>query len=126
MLIWIHAPRGFRPSNWVDMLCDIDEAFDLDRHLIDPAYVTVGSQKHLVLQLACTSLLDEAAPQRTTREALFQEMMARAAALGLQVTVPDGFARTYPAWWDWLRSFCGQKRVVLRTHQTATGAPADP
>lgn len=115
MLLWIHAPKGFRPSNWVDMLCDIDEAFDLDRHLLDPCYLTVESVRHYVLQVRC-SLLDEDDPQRVTREALFREVIARVAALGLNVTVPGEFSSAYPAWWEWLRNFCAEKKITLRTH----------
>ncbi len=115
MLIWIHAPKGFRPSNWAEMLCDIDEAFDLERHLIEPSYVTVDSQRHHVLQVMC-SLLDETSPERVTREALFREMMCRVAALGLFVTVPDQFPVAFPNWWDWLQDYCAEKGIVLRTH----------
>jgi hypothetical protein len=115
MLIWIHAPKGFRPSNWVDMLCDMDEAFDLDNHLLEPSYITVESRRHYVLQVSC-SLLDESAPEKERREALFREMMSRVAALGLLVTVPDKFGSAFPGWWDWLREFCAQNRIVLRSH----------
>jgi hypothetical protein len=114
MLIWIHAPKGFRPSNWAEMLCDIDEAFDLERHLVEPSYVMVDSQRHHVLQLMCSVL--EEGPHRSTGEALFQELMQRVAALGLLVTVPDRFPTAFPHWWDWLREFCAEKGVVLRLH----------
>jgi hypothetical protein len=117
--MWIHAPKGFRPSNWADMLCDIDEAFDLDRHLIEPSYITVESERHYVLQVMCT-LLDESSPQRETREALFREMMCRVAALGLNLTVPLEFASTFPVWWDWLVGYCSEKKITLRTHHTQT------
>ncbi|ODT67946.1 hypothetical protein ABS71_10195 [bacterium SCN 62-11] len=33
--IWVVAPKGFRPSAWVEMLIDFDECYDLDPHLID-------------------------------------------------------------------------------------------
>jgi hypothetical protein len=116
MLIWIHAPKGFRPSNWVDMLCDIDMAFDLDPHLVDPSYVTVHNERHYVLQVMC-SLLDESSEDRVEREALFKEMMSRAAALGLNVTVPQDFPAAFPAWWDWMQVYCLQKKIPLRTYQ---------
>lgn len=115
MLIWIHAPKGFRPSNWVDMLCDIDEAFDLDRHLVDPSYVTVNSQRHYVLQVMC-SLLDESGEDIEERHALFRELMCRVAALGLQVTVPQEFAPTYATWWEWLEAYCADKKILLQTY----------
>lgn len=116
MLIWIHAPKGFRPSNWVDMLCDIDEAFDLDRHLVEPSYVMVDAQRHYVLQVMC-SLLDETSPDRATREALFREIMCRVAALGLWITVPTEFSTAFPLWWDWLLEYCQDKKIILRTHR---------
>ena len=116
MQIWIHAPQGFRPSNWVDMLRDIDVAFELDPHLVDPCFITVNQEKHYVLFVMC-SLLDEGLPQAEVREALFQEMMAKAASLGLKVTVPHEFAATYPRWWSWLEPYCREKRIELNTHE---------
>ena len=115
MLIWIHAPKGFRPSNWTEMLCDIDEAFDLEKHLIEPSYMVVENERHRVLQVMC-SLLDASSPERVQREALFRELMCRVAAIGLQVTVPDQFPVAFPNWWDWLQAYCLEKKVVLRTH----------
>jgi hypothetical protein len=105
------------------MLCDIDEAFDLDRHLVEPSYITVESQKHYVLQVMC-SLLDEAGPARETREALFREIMCRVAALGLNVTVPDQFGPSFPVWWEWLQEYCAEKNIALRTHHRPASSPS--
>lgn len=119
MQIWIHAPKGFRPSNWVDMLRDIDVAFDLDPHLVDPCFVTINKEKHYVLFVMC-SLLDQGLPQAAVREALFQEMMAKAASLGLNVTVPSEFAAVYPSCWNWLETYCREKQIALNIHQAAS------
>ena len=97
------------------MMCDIDEAFDLEKHLIEPSYMTVEGERHHVLQVMC-SLLDESSPERVQREALFTELMCRVAGIGLQVTVPDQFPMAFPNWWDWLQTYCAEKNIVLRTH----------
>ncbi len=116
MQIWIHAPKSFRPSNWVDMLRDIDVAFGLDPYLVDPCFVVLDGEKHYVLFVMC-SLLDEGGVQAKEREALFREMMAKAVSLGLMITVPSEFAARYAQWWDWLEPFCLQGGVRLNTHQ---------
>lgn len=112
MVIWIHAPKGFRPSTWPEMLCEIDEAFDLDSHLVDPGYQVLNGSSHQALQVLC-SLLDESGDKVERRAALFRELMSRVASLGLQVTVPEGFSRAYPTWWQWLEEFCAKNKIVL-------------
>ena len=112
MQLWIHAPKNFRPSNWVEMLRDIDVAFGLDQYLVDPCFVTFDGEKHYVL-FVMASLLDEVGGRRQEREALFREMMDRAASLGLMETVPASFSVAYPQWSGWLQSFCQTKRIQL-------------
>lgn len=114
MEIWIVAPKGFRPSSWVDMLCDIDEAFDLDPHLVDPCYEIIDGRKCKVLVMMST-VLNDTTHEKTAREELFKEVMCRAAALGLNVSVPEDFAGVYPTWWVWLQEYCDKAKLTLST-----------
>lgn len=115
-MIWIHAPKGFRPSNWASMLCEIDEAFDLDSHIVDPAYVVVNGRHRLALQVKC-SLLDDSGDEQDKRAQLFRELICRVAALGLEVTVPPGFAKAYPTWWSWLQETCHRDKIELTVEE---------
>lgn len=114
MEIWIHAPRGFRPSNWVDMLRDFDVAWDLDPYLVDPRYVKIGDESHHVLALL-TTLLEEHKTEKKARESLFKEMMSRAAEIGLHVSVPAEFADRFPHWWIWIQEYCAKESIPLDT-----------
>ena len=56
MEIWIHAPKNFRPRDWVERLQDFDVVFGLDPYLVDPRIVDVDSEKREVLAVLCTLL----------------------------------------------------------------------
>lgn len=116
MEIWIHAPKNFRPRDWVERLQDFDVVFGLDPYLVDPRFVSVDSEKREVLAVLCT-LLDRGDKHDQARENLFKEMMSRAASLGLSVSVPATFPKSYSKWWEWLKSYCKDEEIPLDFHE---------
>lgn len=106
--IWVVAPKGFRPSQWVEMLIDYDEAYDLDAHLVDRRLLD-GSEI-LVLH---TELLDASNPQSIKYNTLLWEMLDKVARMGLIVRAPAGVAERYPDVWNQVMAFCAQRQVKM-------------
>lgn len=103
--IWVVAPPGFRPSQWVEMLMDFDEAFELDPFLVDRRLDESGE----VLVLS-TRLLDPAHPRH---QSLLWEMLDKVARMGLIVRPPQGIELRYPEPWARVLAFCGERQVRL-------------
>jgi hypothetical protein len=106
--IWVVAPKGFRPSQWVEMLIDFDEAYDLDPHLVDRR-LHQGAEI-LVLH---TQLLDPAHPEAIKHNTLLWEMLDKIARMGLIVRAPEGLAQRFPELWDQVMAFCTQRKVKV-------------
>lgn len=101
--IWVLAPPGFRPSQWVEMLMDFDEAYDLDPYLVDRRCGEHGEV--LVLSL---DLLNPNEPQH---QALLWEMLDKVARMGLILRPPTGLELRYPEVWGRVLAFCGERQV---------------
>lgn len=106
--IWVTAPRGFRPSQWCEMLIDYDEAFDLDAHLVDRRL----HNGHEVLVLR-TDLLDSSHPLAIRHTTLLWEVLDKVARMGLIVQAPAGMETRYPELWNQVVAFCSQHQVQV-------------
>lgn len=106
--IWVVAPAGFRPSQWVEMLIDFDEAYELDPHLIDRRRTEEG--ECLVMSV---ELLDPAHPLAQRHNVLLLEMVDKIARMGLTVRLPGGLGERYPAAWADFEKICLARRVLL-------------
>ena len=114
--IWVIAPKGFRPSNWVDMLRDFDVAFELDPYLIDPGFID-GAHGHreeiLVIRLElldAESVVNPTAEQ-SARHSLYWEMLDRVASLGLQISFPTRMATEHADAWATSLEFCRNRKI---------------
>ena len=118
--LWVIAPKGFRPSNWVDMLKDFDVAFNLNPYLVDPCMVdTDGDSKKEEVLVVCLELLDPSDSEVTLRQSLFWEMLERAARLGLHLSFPQRFQEQFGDHWPRVESFCSEHRIQFATRSAA-------
>jgi hypothetical protein len=118
--IWVIAPRGFRPSNWVDMLRDFDVAYNLDPFLVDPGFVEhPGGHREEILVIRLELLEQQADAQEfQLRHDLFWEMLERVGSLGLTVSFPERMAREHPEAWAKAVDYCGQNAIKYANRQT--------
>jgi hypothetical protein len=125
MQIWVVAPRGFRPSQWVDMLVDYDEAFEVDRYLVDRGYV----DHHEILVIAA-EMFDPKAEQADQQIACLWEVLGKVSRLGLTLNVHPEFVVHKPEWWQQLQVFLQthpiplEMRSVLHAEVPATASKA--
>ncbi len=106
--IWVVAPRGFRPSAWVEMLIDFDECYDLDAHLIDRRR---GEDCEVLVM--STELLDASHPLAARYRELLLEMLDKVARMGLILRPPAGVRERFPVTWGELETFCADRKVAL-------------
>jgi len=108
--LWVRAPHGFRPSNWVDMLCDFDVGCELDPYCVDRR--SYAGLELLTLQ---ASLLDPLPEHPEARRGLFWEMLNKAARLGLFVHYDETFPAEFPDWWTEIEKYCVDNCIQIST-----------
>lgn len=106
--IWVVAPPGFRPSQWVEMFRDYDSAYDVDPHLVRERSVASGDV--LVIE---GQILDELHAQADRRMACFWELMNKVAALGLELSCPAQLAHVRSAAWTAVETFCQTRGIPI-------------
>jgi hypothetical protein len=106
--IWVVAPKGFRPSAWVEMLVDFDECYDLDAHLIDRR-----QGEHCEVLVMSTDLLDGTHPLAPRYRMLLLEMIDKIAHMGLILRPPAGVRERFPITWGELELICADRKVAL-------------
>lgn len=106
--MWVVAPKGFRPSAWVEMLVDFDECYDLDPHLIDRR-----QGEHGEVLVMSTELLEGTHPLAPRYRMLLLEMIDKIARMGLILRPPTGVRERYPITWGELELICADRKVAL-------------
>ena len=106
--IWVVAPPGFRPSQWVEMFRDYDSAYDVDPHLVRER--CVASRDVLVIE---GQILDELHTQADRRLACFWELMNKVAALGLELSCHPQLADARGPAWTAVLTFCQSRGIPV-------------
>ena len=106
--IWVVAPRGFRPSQWVEMLRDYDSCYDVDPHLIDERVVD-----HKDILIIEGEILDPEHPQAEARLACFWELLEKIAEMGLHLACDPTFLSQRADWWAPVEAFRVQRGLTI-------------
>ncbi|MEW6278923.1 MAG: hypothetical protein AB1758_09895 [Candidatus Eremiobacterota bacterium] len=102
--LWITAPPGFRPSQWVDMIKDVDHLFGLEDDLVDTRFGPEG--QFLTLR---ADLLDPAHPLREAREKLFFEVLDKAQTFGFSLSADPELGELLPR----VQAECASRGIPL-------------
>ena len=98
--LWVVAPKGFRPSQWVEMLVDYDEAYEVDPYLVDRGYLD-----HREILVISGEMFDRKADQADLQQACLWEVLGKVSRLGLILNFHPHFPEVYPDSWAQLQRF---------------------
>lgn len=108
--LWVMAPRGFRPSQWAEMLIDFDEAYDLDPELVDKR--SKGREDILVIQ---GRLFAELYDSCKIHQALLLDVLGKVAGLGLALYYHPKLADQDPPLVEKVRQLCQEQRIPVQS-----------
>ena len=106
--LWVVAPRGFRPSQWVEMLRDYDTAYGIDPHLVDESVVD-----HQDIMIIEGEILDPDHPRAERRLACFWELMEKVAEMGLHLSCHPDFLKERADWWAPVEEFRERRGLII-------------
>ncbi len=106
--IWVVAPRGFRPSQWVSMLRDYDTAYGVDDHLIDERVLD-----HKDILIIEGEILDPEHPESEARLACFWELLEKIAEMGLHLSCDPAFLSQRADWWAPVEAFRVERGLTI-------------
>ena len=107
--IWVVAPRGFRPSQWVEMLRDYDVAYG-----IDPYLVTECRRDQHDFMIIEGEILDPGHPEATARLGCFWELLDKVAEMGLHLSADPTFIQERPEWWAPVERFQEERNLTIQ------------
>jgi hypothetical protein len=108
--LWVVAPKGFRPSQWVEMLVDYDEAYEVDPYLVDRGYL----DHHEILTIS-GEMFDPKAVQADMQQACLWEVLGKVSRLGLILNIHPHFSDAFPDSWAELQKFLADHPAKTET-----------
>jgi hypothetical protein len=106
--VWVVAPKGFRPSQWCEMLIDFDEAYDLDPHLIDKR--CHGREEIMVMQ---PELFDHSHADARAHLQLVADILEKIARMGLSLNYHPRLQQARPEIVLAVVALCQERSITL-------------